>query len=152
MQKVCLFYSQNNKIVKYDYQTRQTSFGKLTRCAKVCGLCYLDFTFRMLIGWADKFRSRGIKKSHTSIHLASASVDFAATTDSSSPQLVPALLPEPAPAPLEATAVFTELDDEDTLCFLELSSSPSSSPVANGEEEALPWPSDPVLATRFVKA
>ena len=36
-----------------------TCFEKFTRCAKVCGLFFLDCAFRMLIGWADKLWSRG---------------------------------------------------------------------------------------------
>ena len=44
----------------YDYQTWLTHFfEKCTRCAKVCGLFFLDFAFRTLIGWADKLRSHG---------------------------------------------------------------------------------------------
>ena len=31
----------------------------LTRCAKVCGLHFLDCAFRALIGWAGELRSRG---------------------------------------------------------------------------------------------
>ena len=34
---------------------------KLTRCAKVCGLLFLDCAFWMLIGWAGKLRSYGKK-------------------------------------------------------------------------------------------
>ena len=55
---LCLFYTQNKKIL--DYQTWPTHlFAKFTKCAKVYGLSFLDFTFRMLIGWAGKLRSRG---------------------------------------------------------------------------------------------
>ena len=44
----------------YDYQTWQTHFfEKFTRYAKVCVFFCLDCAFRMLIGSADKLRSRG---------------------------------------------------------------------------------------------
>ena len=39
-----------------------TFLEKSTRCAKVCGLFFLDCAFRMLIGWAGKLRSRGNKQ------------------------------------------------------------------------------------------
>ena len=42
-------------IIKHGWQV----FGEFTRCAKVCGLFFLDCAFWMLIGWADKLRSRG---------------------------------------------------------------------------------------------
>ena len=56
--KVCLFFSQNNKIVWLS-NVVDTFLEKLKRCAKVCGLFSLDCTFWMLIGWAGKLRSRG---------------------------------------------------------------------------------------------
>ena len=38
----------------YDYQTWPTHlFVKFTRCAKVCGLFFSWFAFRVLIGWAE---------------------------------------------------------------------------------------------------
>ena len=44
----------------YDYKTWPTHlFKKLTRCAKACGLFFLDFAFRVLIGWEAKLQSRG---------------------------------------------------------------------------------------------
>ena len=39
-----------------------TLIEKFTRCAKVCGLFFLDCAFQALIGWADKHRSRGGEK------------------------------------------------------------------------------------------
>ena len=57
MRKVCLFYSQNNKIVWLS-NMEDTFLEKCTRCAKVCGLLFLDWAFRVLIGWAVKVRSR----------------------------------------------------------------------------------------------
>ena len=54
--RVCLFYSQNNKIVWLSNMT-DAFFEKFTRCAKVCGLFFLDCAFWMLIGWADKLCS-----------------------------------------------------------------------------------------------
>ena len=58
MWKVCLFYSQNNKIVWLSNMA-DTFLEKFTRCAKVCGLLFLDCAYRMLIGWAGKLQSRG---------------------------------------------------------------------------------------------
>ena len=46
----------------YDYQTWRTRLSeKLARCAKVYGLLFLDCAFWVLIGWADKLRSRGME-------------------------------------------------------------------------------------------
>ena len=41
MRKVCLFYSQNNKSVWLSNMA-ETFFEEFTRCAKVCGLIFLD--------------------------------------------------------------------------------------------------------------
>ena len=60
-QEVCLFYSQNNKIVWLSNMA-DTSFEKFTRCAKVCGLSFLNCALRMLIGWAVKLQSHGCNK------------------------------------------------------------------------------------------
>ena len=37
-------------------------FEKFTRCAKVCGLLFLDCDLRVLIGWAGKLQSDIDKK------------------------------------------------------------------------------------------
>ena len=58
IRKVCLFYSQNNEIVWLSNMA-DTFFEKSTRCAKVCGLYFLDCAFRTLIGWAGKLQSHG---------------------------------------------------------------------------------------------
>ena len=50
--KVWSFCSQNNKIVLSNMAG--TSFRKITRCAKVCGLFFLDCAVWVLIGWAGK--------------------------------------------------------------------------------------------------
>ena len=60
MWKVCLFCSQNNKIVWLS-NAADTFLEKFTKCAKVCGLFFLDCAFGMLIGWAGKLWSRGDK-------------------------------------------------------------------------------------------
>ena len=44
MWKVCLFYSQNNKTVWLSNMA-DTFLEKFTRCAKVCGLVFLDCAF-----------------------------------------------------------------------------------------------------------
>ena len=36
-----------------------TLCGKFTKCAKVCGLFFLDYAFWMLIDWGGKLRSHG---------------------------------------------------------------------------------------------
>ena len=51
MGKVCLFYS---KIIKHGRHIE-----KFTRCAKVCGLFFLDCAFLMLICWVNKLRAHG---------------------------------------------------------------------------------------------
>ena len=56
MWEVCLFYSQNNKIV-WLLNMPDTCFEKFTRCAKLCGLFFLDCAFQLLIGWAGKPQS-----------------------------------------------------------------------------------------------
>ena len=56
IRKVCLFYSQNNKIISLSNMADM-------RCAKVCGLLFLDCAFWMLIGWAGKLGSRGLETS-----------------------------------------------------------------------------------------
>ena len=44
----------------YDYQTWLTHFfEKFERCAKVCGLFFLDCALQMLIDWAEKLRLHG---------------------------------------------------------------------------------------------
>ena len=53
MWKVCLFYSQNNKIVWLSNMA-DTFLEKFTRCAKVCGFPPLDYAFRTLIGRAGR--------------------------------------------------------------------------------------------------
>ena len=59
MQKVCLFHSQNNKIVWLSNMA-DTFFEKFMRCAKVCGLfSYLDWALQMLIDSARKLWSHG---------------------------------------------------------------------------------------------
>ena len=58
MWKVCLFYSQNNKIVWLS-NVADTFWGKFTRCAKVCGF-FFSTAFRMLIGWAGKLQTHGV--------------------------------------------------------------------------------------------
>ena len=58
MWKVCLLYSQNNKIVWLSNMA-DTRFGKFTRCAKVCGRFFPDCALRTLIGWAG-FQSHGL--------------------------------------------------------------------------------------------
>ena len=43
----------------YDYQAWQTHvLEKLTRCAKVCGLLFLDGAFQVLIGWPGEHQPR----------------------------------------------------------------------------------------------
>ena len=49
--QVCLFYSQSNKIL---YLLNMADTEKITRCAKVHGLFFLDCVFWVLIGWAGK--------------------------------------------------------------------------------------------------
>ena len=58
MLKIYLFYSQNNKIVWLSNMA-DTFLEKFIRCAKACGLYFLDCALRMLIGWTGKLRSRG---------------------------------------------------------------------------------------------
>ena len=52
------FISQNNKSL-WSSNVANTFVEKFKRCAKVYGLFFLDCASRMLIGWADKLRSRG---------------------------------------------------------------------------------------------
>ena len=54
-----LLYSQNNKIESLS-NMRDTFLDKFTWCAKVCGLLFLDYAFRMLIGRLVKLRSHGL--------------------------------------------------------------------------------------------
>ena len=56
--KVCLVYSQNNKIIWLSNMT-DTFSEKFTRCAEVCGRFFLYCAFRTLIGYADEIRSHG---------------------------------------------------------------------------------------------
>ena len=58
MLKVCLFYSQNIKILWLS-NMEDTRLEKFTRCAKVCGLFFLDCALRVLIGCAGRLWSRG---------------------------------------------------------------------------------------------
>ena len=59
MLKVCLFCSQNNKIVMIIKHGRHI-FGKMYEMPKGLWAFFLDCAFRMLlIGWAGKLRSRG---------------------------------------------------------------------------------------------
>ena len=53
-----LFYSQNNKMVWLSNMADAFFLEKFTRCAKVCGLFFLDCAFQMLICWADKLPSQ----------------------------------------------------------------------------------------------
>ena len=59
------FFGANGErrmIIKHDRHI----FVGFTRCAKVCGLFIIFYcAFRMLIGWASKLRSRGIKNVYT---------------------------------------------------------------------------------------
>ena len=64
MWMVCYFYGQNNKIAWLSNMADR-SLEKFTRCTKVCGLFFLDCSFRMLIGWADKLQSRGSNERFT---------------------------------------------------------------------------------------
>ena len=53
-------YSIVKKTRLYDYQTWQTHyFEEFTGCAKFSGAFFSDCVFRVLIGCADKHRSRG---------------------------------------------------------------------------------------------
>ena len=52
------FISQNNKSL-WSSNVANTFVEKFKRCTKVCGLFFLDCAFWILIGWADKLRSRG---------------------------------------------------------------------------------------------
>ena len=58
MQKVCLFSSQNNKIVWLSNMA-DAFLEKLTRCAKACGLFFLDCALWMLTVWAEKLWLHG---------------------------------------------------------------------------------------------
>ena len=58
MWKVCYFYGQNKKIAWLSNMADRF-LEKFMRCAKVHGLFFLDCSFRMLIGWAGRLRSRG---------------------------------------------------------------------------------------------
>ena len=57
MRKVCLFYSQNDEIVSLS-KMADTFFENSLGAQRFVG-CFLDFAFRMLIGWAGKLRSHG---------------------------------------------------------------------------------------------
>ena len=69
MWKVCLFCSQNNKMVWLSNMA-DTFLEKCTRCAKVCGLLFLDCAFGMLIGWARKSRSHGTEREFVFLHFS----------------------------------------------------------------------------------
>ena len=58
MRKVCLFCSQNNKILWLSNMA-VTFLDKFTKSARVGGPYFLDCAFRMLIGWAGELRSHG---------------------------------------------------------------------------------------------
>ena len=47
-----------------------TFLEKCTRCAKVCGLLFLDCAFGMLIGWARKSRSHGTEREFVFLHFS----------------------------------------------------------------------------------
>ena len=64
MWKVCYFYGQNKKIAWLSNMADRF-LEKFMRCAKVHGLFFLDCSFRMLIGWADKLQSRGSNERFT---------------------------------------------------------------------------------------
>ena len=59
MRTVCLFYGQNDNILWLSNMAN-ICFEKFTRCAKVCGLSFLDCALRVLIGWAGKLWSRDL--------------------------------------------------------------------------------------------
>ena len=58
MWKVCLFYSQNNKIVWFSNMA-DTVWRNLRVAQRFVGFLFLDCASRMLIGGAGKLRSRG---------------------------------------------------------------------------------------------
>ena len=59
MWEVCLFSSQDNKILWLSNMAN-TLFEKFLRCAKASGLSFLDCAFWVLIGWAHKLWSHGV--------------------------------------------------------------------------------------------
>ena len=72
IRKVCLLYTQNNKIVWLSYMADILFvclfvclfvlflfFEKFTGCAKVCKHFFLDCAFPLMIGWAGKLWSHG---------------------------------------------------------------------------------------------
>ena len=73
MWKVCLSYRQNNKIV-WLLNTTDTFFW--ARYARVCELFLLDFSFRLLIGWAGKLQSYGRLLDTESFHACSANLAY----------------------------------------------------------------------------
>ena len=68
MWKVCLFYSQNNKIVWFSNMA-DTFWRNLRVAQRFVGFLFLDCAFGMLIGGADKLRSRGSNSLGTLGHI-----------------------------------------------------------------------------------
>ena len=62
MRKVCLTYSQNNSIL-LSLNMANTILRNSQGTQRYVGSFFLDCAFRILIGWADKLRPRGVDDS-----------------------------------------------------------------------------------------